>query len=115
LVRPYAALYVGGMGSRDKNFYNQLMSRMGYEQAAIDVQDRYMNKDYAGAAAAVPFEFLDKTSLLGPPERIGERVHAYAEAGVTTLSISSFAGTIDERVGTLRMMSKALEASGLAD
>lgn len=115
LVRPYAALYVGGMGSRDKNFYNQLMSRMGYEQAAIDVQDRYMNKDYAGAAAAVPFEFLDKTSLLGPPERIGERLHAYAEAGVTTLSISSFAGTIDERVGTLRMMSKALEASGLAD
>jgi F420-dependent oxidoreductase-like protein len=115
LVRPYAALYVGGMGSRDKNFYNQLMSRMGYEQAAIDVQDRYMNKDYAGAAAAVPFEFLDKTSLLGPPERIGERLHAYAEAGVTTLSIGSVAGTIDERVGTLRMMSEVLEASGLAD
>ena len=115
LVRPYAALYVGGMGSRDKNFYNQLMSRMGYEQAAIEVQDKYMSKDYAGAAAAVPFEFLDKTSLLGPPERIGERLHAYAEAGVTTLSISSFAGTMDERVGTLRMMSQVLEASGLAD
>jgi len=52
---------------------------------------------------------------LGSPERIGERLHAYAEAGVTTLSISSFAGTIDERVGTLRMMSQVLEASGLAD
>ena len=58
VVRPYAALYVGGMGSRDKNFYNQLMSRMGYEQAAIDVQDRYMNKDYAGAAAAVAVRIL---------------------------------------------------------
>ena len=98
-----------------QELYNQLMSRMGYEQAAIDVQDKYMNKDYAGAAAAVPFEFLDKTSLLGPPERIGDRLHAYAEAGVTTLSIGSFAGTIDERVGTLRMMSQVLEASGLAD
>lgn len=115
LVRPYAALYVGGMGSRDRNFYNQLMVRMGFEDAAAQIQDLYMSKDYAGAAGAVPFEFLDRTSLLGPPERITERLHAYADAGVTTLTVGSFAGSIEERVGVLRMMSQALEKSGLAD
>ena len=114
-VRAYAALYVGGMGSRDKNFYNQLMTRMGYEEAAIEMQDKYMAKDYAGAAAAVPLEFLDSTSLLGPPERIAERLHAYADAGVTTLTIGSYAGTIDQRVGVLRMMSELMERTGLGD
>lgn len=114
-VRAYAALYVGGMGSRDKNFYNQLMTRMGYEEAAIEVQDRYMAKDYAGAAAAVPLEFLDSTSLLGPPERIAERLHSYADAGVTTLTIGSYAGTIDQRVGVLRLMTELMERTGLGD
>jgi len=114
-IRAYAALYVGGMGSRDKNFYNQLMGRMGYEGEAAEIQDKYMSKDYAGAAAAVPLEFIDKTALIGPPERIGERLHAYADAGVTTLTIGSFAGTIEQRVGVLRMMTEALDKSGLAD
>lgn len=114
-VRAYAALYVGGMGSRDKNFYNQLMTRMGYEEAAIQIQDKYMAKDYAGAAAAVPLDFLDSTSLLGPPDRIAERLHAYADAGVTTLTIGSYAGTIDQRVGVLRMMTELMERTGLGD
>lgn len=114
-IRAYAALYVGGMGSRDKNFYNQLMSRMGYEEQAIEIQDKYMAKDYMGAAGAVPLEFIDKTSLIGPPDRIAERLHAYADAGVTTLTIGSFAGSIDERVGVLRLMSDLLDKSGLAD
>ncbi len=114
-VRPYAALYVGGMGSRDKNFYNQLAVRMGYEEAAIEIQEKYMAKDYAGAAAAVPLEFIDATSLIGPPERITKRLPAYAEAGVTTLSVASFAGTLDERVATLHVMKKALSDSGVGD
>lgn len=114
-VRPYTALYVGGMGSRDKNFYNQLAVRMGYEEAAIEIQEKYMAKDYAGAAAAVPLEFIDATSLIGPPERITKRLPAYAEAGVTTLSIASFAGTLDERVATLHVMKKALSDSGVGD
>jgi F420-dependent oxidoreductase-like protein len=114
-VRPYTALYVGGMGSRDKNFYNQLAVRMGYEEAAIEIQEKYMAKDYAGAAAAVPLEFIDATSLLGPPERIAKRLPAYAEAGVTTLSVASFAGTLEERVGTLHIMKKALADSGVGD
>lgn len=115
LVRPYAALYVGGMGSRDKNFYNQLMARMGFEQAAAEIQDKYLAKDYAGAAEAVPLEFLDRTSLLGPPDRVRDRLAAYQESGVTTLTIASYAGTLDERVASLRLMSDALESSGLAD
>ena len=114
-VRPYTALYVGGMGSRDKNFYNQLAVRMGYEDAAIEIQEKYMAKDYSGAAAAVPLEFIDATSLIGPPERITKRLPAYAEAGVTTLSVASFAGTLDERVATLHVMKKALADSGVGD
>ena len=114
-VRPYSALYIGGMGSRDKNFYNQLATRMGYEDAAIEIQERYMAKDYAGAAAAVPLEFIDAVSLIGPPDRIANRLPAYAEAGVTNLSIASFAGTLQERVGTLQIMKDALKSSGLGD
>ena len=114
-VRPYAALYVGGMGSRDKNFYNQLAVRMGYEEAAIEIQERYMAKDYAGAAAAVPIEFIDATSLIGPPDRITKRLPAYADAGVTTLSVASFAGTLKERVATLEVMNKALGDSGVCE
>ncbi len=114
-VRPYSALYIGGMGSRDKNFYNQLATRMGYEDAAIEIQERYMAKDYAGAAAAVPLEFIDAVSLIGPPDRIANRLLAYADAGVTELSIASFAGTLQERVGTLQIMKEALKSSGLGD
>jgi F420-dependent oxidoreductase-like protein len=113
-VRAYAALYVGGMGSRDKNFYNRLAVRMGYDEGAAAVQDRYLARDYAGAADAVPFDFIDKTSLIGPRERIAERLHAYADAGVGTLTIATYAGTLDERLATVRAMAEILDASGLA-
>ncbi len=113
-IRFYSALYVGGMGSRDKNFYNQLATRMGYEQAAIEIQDKYMARDYDGAMAAVPFEFIDRTSLIGPPERVRDRLSAFADAGVTTLTIATYAGDLDERIATLRTMVDVLEQSGLA-
>jgi F420-dependent oxidoreductase-like protein len=113
-VRAYAALYVGGMGSRDKNFYNQLATRMGYEEAAIEVQDKYLARDYAGAGAAVPFDFIDKTSLIGPRDRIKDRLQAYADAGVGTLTIASYAGSLDDRIATVRAMAEILEESGLA-
>jgi alkanesulfonate monooxygenase SsuD/methylene tetrahydromethanopterin reductase-like flavin-dependent oxidoreductase (luciferase family) len=102
------------MGSRDKNFYNQLATRMGYEQAAIEIQDKYMARDYDGAMAAVPFEFIDRTSLIGPPERVRDRLRAFADAGVTTLTIATYAGDLDERIATLRTMVDVLEQSGLA-
>jgi F420-dependent oxidoreductase-like protein len=112
-VRPYAALYVGGMGSREKNFYNQLAVRMGYEEAAGAVQDFFLDREYAKAAAAVPLEFIDATSLLGPKERIADGIAAYAAAGVTTLTVSSAAGTLDARRATLRTVVEAAEISGV--
>lgn len=114
-VRAYSALYVGGMGSREKNFYNQLAVRMGYGEAAAQVQDLYLRREYAAAAAAVPFEFIDRTSLIGPKGRIAERLVAYAAAGVTNLSVASYAGTIEERKATLRTVQEALELAGLAE
>lgn len=113
-IRAYGALYVGGMGSRDKNFYNQLASRMGYEEAAIEVQDKYLAKDYMGAAMALPMEFIDRTSLIGPADRIAERLHAYVESGVTTLTIASYAGPLEQRIATVRAMPEILEKAGLA-
>jgi F420-dependent oxidoreductase-like protein len=114
-LRAYCSLYIGGMGSREKNFYNQLAARMGYEAAAAEVQDKYLARDYDGAGAAVPFEFIDRTALIGPKERVQERLHAYAAAGVTTLSVATYAPTLDERLTTLRSMAEVLDASGLGD
>jgi F420-dependent oxidoreductase-like protein len=114
-LRHYAALYVGGMGSREQNFYNRLAVRMGYGEAAAQVQDLYLAKQHRDAAAAVPFEFIDRTSLIGPVERVRDRLAAYAESGVTTLSVASFAGSLEQRVGALRTLADALDASGLGD
>lgn len=113
-IRPYAALYVGGMGSREQNFYNALAVRMGYEAAAAEIQERYLARDYAGAMAAVPYEFVDQTSLLGPVDRVAERMRAFAEAGVTTLSITPAGASLDERLALLRAGVEALEKSGVA-
>ncbi|MDQ6649026.1 MAG: LLM class F420-dependent oxidoreductase [Actinomycetota bacterium] len=114
-VRGYAALYVGGMGSREKNFYNALARRMGYDEAATEIQDRYLSGDKAGAAAAVPLKFVDETSLLGPKERIAERMTALADSGVTTLTVSSFAGDLAGRIAAIRTAAEALDAAGVGD
>jgi F420-dependent oxidoreductase-like protein len=103
-VAAYSALYIGGMGSREKNFYNQLACRMGFEDEAVRVQELFLAGQHRDAAEAVPFEFIDATALIGPPERIRERATRYAAAGVTTLGVSPFALTIEERVETLRVM-----------
>jgi F420-dependent oxidoreductase-like protein len=113
-VRPYNALYVGGMGSREQNFYNDLAVRMGYAEEAAEVQDRYLARDYDGAAAAIPAEFVDATSLLGPPGRIAERMGEFAAAGVTTLSITPFGDTMTERLAVLHSAVDALDRSGAA-
>ncbi len=113
-VRPYAALYVGGMGSKDKNFYNALAVRMGYEEAAADIQERYLARDYVAAAAAVPTQFIEQTSLVGSAESIRDRLHAYADAGVTTLTIAVYAGSIEDRLATVRRMPELMAEAGLA-
>jgi F420-dependent oxidoreductase-like protein len=114
-VRAYSALYIGGMGSKEQNFYNQLARRMGFEQAADEVQAAYLDRRHRDAAAAVPFEFIDATSLVGPPERVRDRLAALAEAGATTLSVATYAATLDERLATLRTMAEVLDASGLGE
>jgi F420-dependent oxidoreductase-like protein len=112
--RPYTALYVGGMGSRKQNFYNRLAQRMGYEKEAAEIQDKYLSGDKAGAAAAVPGKLIDSTTLLGPVERIADRMQAYASVGVTTLTLAPAGFTLDERIAALRAGTAALERSGLA-
>ncbi|MFC7492380.1 MULTISPECIES: LLM class F420-dependent oxidoreductase [unclassified Knoellia] len=105
-VAAYSALYIGGMGSKEKNFYNQLACRMGFEAEAARVQELFLAGRHRDAAEAVPFEFIDATALLGTPERIAERIGRYADAGVTTLAVSPFALTVEERIETLRVMSE---------
>jgi F420-dependent oxidoreductase-like protein len=112
-VRWYAALYLGGMGSREDNYYNKLASRMGYETAAGEIQRRYLARDLAGAAAAVPFEFIDATSLLGPLPRISARMKDFAAAGVTTLAILPFGGRPAQRREMLETAVKAKTLAGL--
>jgi alkanesulfonate monooxygenase SsuD/methylene tetrahydromethanopterin reductase-like flavin-dependent oxidoreductase (luciferase family) len=87
-ARPNVALYVGGMGARDKNFYNDVARRYGFVDEAIEIQDLYLDGKKDDAAAKVPAEWLEKSSLVGPPSYIAERVAAYKEAGVTVLSVS---------------------------
>lgn len=113
-VRGYAALYIGGMGSPEVNFYNQLATRMGFGGEAAHIQQRFMSRDYEAAAAAVPFDFIDSTSLIGPKSRIAERIAAFAEAGVTSLNVIPQAGSLEERLSSLRIAAKALAESGAA-
>jgi F420-dependent oxidoreductase-like protein len=112
--RPYTALYVGGMGSRKQNFYNRLAQRMGYEKEAAVIQDKYLGGDKDGASAAVPHELIDSTTLLGSVDRIADRMRAYAEAGVTTLSLAPAGFTREERIAGLRAGVEALEKAGVA-
>ncbi|WEH42662.1 LLM class F420-dependent oxidoreductase [Streptomyces sp. NBC_01218] len=115
MFRPYTALYVGGMGSRKQNFYNQLAQRMGYEREAAEIQDKYLDGDKNGAAAAVPHRLIDQTTLLGPVDRIADGMRAYAEAGVTTLTLAPAGFTLEERIAALRAGTEALERSGAAE
>jgi F420-dependent oxidoreductase-like protein len=115
LFRQYTALYVGGMGSKEQNFYNRITRRMGYEQAADEIQEKYLVKDYSGAAAAVPQELIDSTTLIGTRDRLADRLQAYAAAGVTTLNLSPGGFTLDERVEALRTAAEAVEQAGLAE
>jgi F420-dependent oxidoreductase-like protein len=112
-VRPYAALYVGGMGSRQRNFYNELACRMGFEPEAAEVQEKYLAKDYAGAMAALPLEFLDATSLLGPKERIADGMRALADAGATTLTLSTMLQDLEASKLALRTAVEALDQAGV--
>src|SRR6478672_2172723 len=98
------------MGSREQNFYNRLARSMGFDEAADTIQDLYLAGRPRDAADAVPMELADATALLGPPERIAERVGRYADAGVTTLSVAPHAATTEGRAAVLRVVADALAA-----
>ena len=84
-IKPALALYIGGMGARGKNFYNDLACRYGFEEAARKIQDLYLDGKKAEATAAVPDELADEVSLVGPKDRIRDRLAAWRESPVTTM------------------------------
>lgn len=92
-ARPMFALYVGGMGARGKNFYNDLACQYGYEKEAAEIQDLYLSGKKDQAAALVPEEWLEAANLVGPASYVKERVEAFREAGITHLSV--YGGTPD--------------------
>ncbi len=103
-ARPNVALYVGGMGSRDTNFYNTICQKYGYVDEAIEIQDLYLSGRKDEAAAVVPAEMLERTNLVGPEGYVRERLAAYREAGVTHLSVTPVGGDPVATVERLRDM-----------
>jgi F420-dependent oxidoreductase-like protein len=101
-MRPYVALYVGGMGSRDKNFYNAVVQRYGFEDAARRVQDLYLEGKRDEAMAALPDDLIDTVTLCGPPDVVRERIAVFRDAGVGTLMIAPMAWSRDDRIAQLR-------------
>jgi F420-dependent oxidoreductase-like protein len=105
-VRPLLALYVGGMGSRAQNFYNRLVSSYGFEAAAKQVQDLYLDGKRVDAMAALPDELIDMVAITGTREKARERIRAYRDAGVETLIVSPMAGDTEDRVRQLRLVAE---------
>jgi F420-dependent oxidoreductase-like protein len=104
LARPQTALYVGGMGARDKNFYNSIAKGYGYVDEATEIQDLYLSGRKDEAAAAVPRALLAGTNLVGPESHVAERIAAYREAGVTHLSVNPVGPDPVKTVETLRRL-----------
>jgi F420-dependent oxidoreductase-like protein len=107
-MRPFLALYVGGMGSREKNFYNALVRRYGFEDAAEEVQNLYLDGKKEEAAAALPDELIDTTTLVGPRDKIAERLAVYRDAGVGTLMVTPVAFDPEERKTMVRDLAEML-------
>lgn len=107
--RGMTALYVGGMGARGKNFYNELFASYGYEKEAKEIQDLYLDGKKQEAAAAVPDSFIEETTLIGPEGFVKERLAALKESGVTTLNVNLVGNTTEERVQTLDKLRNLVE------
>jgi F420-dependent oxidoreductase-like protein len=105
-TRPFIALYVGGMGSRDKNFYNALVQRYGFEQEAKEVQDLYLEGKRDEAMARLSDELIDKVSLVGPRDRVRERLQVFRDAGVDTLGVTPLAFDKQGRLEQLRLLAE---------
>jgi F420-dependent oxidoreductase-like protein len=110
LMRPGLALYVGGMGSRQQNFYNRLVQRYGFESEALEIQDLYLSGRKAEAAAALPVELIDTVCLCGPRDRVAERLSAFREAGVGSLLVAPMAFAAEEQSEQLRTIAELAAA-----
>jgi F420-dependent oxidoreductase-like protein len=107
LARPNLALYIGGMGARGRNFYNDLAGRLGYEKEAAEIQNLYLSGKKVEAAALVPEELLRLTSLCGPAGWVAERVAALREAGITHLQVAPIptgGQTVADLIGQVKEM-----------
>lgn len=98
LARPQIALYVGGMGARQKNFYNDIFCKSGYEAEAEDIQNLFLAGKKDAAEAAIPDSYLAANSLVGEPEFVTDRLHALKESGVTSLNVSFMGETAAEKI-----------------
>jgi F420-dependent oxidoreductase-like protein len=107
-LRHFIALYVGGMGSRQRNFYNQLVQRYGFEDAAREIQELYLDGKKDEAAAAIPAELIDAVALVGPRDKVRDRLEVYRDAGVGTLIVSPVGFTPEERKRMIRELAEML-------
>jgi hypothetical protein len=101
-MRPMLGLYIGGMGSRKQNFYNNLVKRYGFQEEADQIRDLYLDGKQAEACEAIPAELIDMVSLCGPREFVRERIAAFRDAGVGTLTVMPMAFSVDDRITQLR-------------
>ncbi len=104
LIRPFQALYIGGMGARNKNFYNNLVVRYGYAREAAAIQDAYLAGRKDEAAAMIPRELLESVSLIGPKSFVADRIAAMRESGVTTLNVAPLGTTHADRVSLIEQV-----------
>jgi F420-dependent oxidoreductase-like protein len=109
LMRPVLALYIGGMGSRKQNFYNNLVQRYGFEDAAARIQDLYLEGKKEEAGHAIPDALIDSICLCGPRDVVRDRLQAFRDAGVGTLMVSPMAFTADDRMAQLRAVAEIAE------
>nr|WP_283235418.1 LLM class F420-dependent oxidoreductase [Rhodococcus sp. Q] len=109
-IKPHLALYIGGMGARGKNFYNDLACRYGYEAEAKTIQDLYLDGKKQEAAAAVPDELVRAISLIGPEGYVRERVAAFKEAGATTLTVNAIAPDSTGRIAQIEKLRAIIDA-----
>jgi len=113
MSRPNTALYVGGMGAKDKNFYNQIFRKYGYEAEAERIQELYLSGRKSEAEAAIPQSYLDATSLVGPEGFVLDRLQALRDSGVTSLNVSFLGTTSEERIRNCDALKNLLVKAGI--
>ena len=110
LSRPGAALYIGGMGARSKNFYNDIFSKSGYSKEAKIIQDLYLSGKKKAAEEAIPDEYIANSSLIGPESFVKERIVALKESGVTSLNVSLIGREKADRIVQLEKLRNLIDS-----